>query len=166
MQPRTKERVHQATLSPLEDQILHFPLEGLLPDDCQFALNTALGTLCLIGSAPDDSYPRMLAEQQFTASELCVLLPILRAYPHHCPYEVTLASFTSGGRVTSDNVTWAQQRLAQAKEEGYWDQEMRPMRNILSRARLKMRYLGVEISSIIETGHILMQLPDRKRLQS
>ncbi len=164
MQPRTKVRTHVPMLSSTEDQILPFPLEGLLPDYCQFALNTALGTLCLIGSGPDDSTPRMLAEQQFTASELCVLLPILTAYSHYCPYEVVLASFTYGGRVTNDNVVLARQRLEQAKEAGCWDQEMRPVRNILLRTRLKMRHLGIEISSIIETGHILRRVPERRHL--
>ncbi len=40
--------------------------------------------------------------------------------------------------------------------EGIWDQEMRPVRNVLSRTRLKMRTFGFDISSILETGYILM----------
>src|SRR5579864_7839692 len=77
-----------------DENILHFTLEDLLPADHMLALNVSLGTLCLL-AAGFDKIPRMLAEQQFTSSEICVLLPLLRAYPHYCPYEVLLASFNN-----------------------------------------------------------------------
>jgi hypothetical protein len=44
----------------------------------------------------------------------------------------------------------------EAQENGVWDQEMRPIRCALSRARLKMRTFGIDISSILATGYILM----------
>jgi len=56
--------------------------------------------------------------------------------------------------------------LHEAQVEGIWDQEMRPVRNVLSRARLKMRAFRIEISSILETGYILMMLSERKRLEA
>ena len=100
----------------------------------------------------------MVMEQQFTTSEICVLMPLLEAYPYYCPYEVLLASF-SNGRVTEVTVARCRQRLQEAQEEGVWDQEMRPVRNILSRTRLKTRTFGIEISSILETGYILLCSP-------
>jgi len=104
----------------------------------------------------------MLMEQQFTTSEICVLLPLLEAYPYYCPYEVLLASFNNG-RVTEATITRFRQRLQEAQEAGIWDIEMRPVRNVLSRTRLKTRAFGIEISSILETGYILMYMPNYKQ---
>ncbi|GCE09467.1 hypothetical protein [Dictyobacter aurantiacus] len=141
------------------EEILHFSLQGLLPAGHTLALNTSLGTLSHL--ACKDERPYMLMEQQFTTSESCVLLPLLEAYPYYCPYEVLLASFNSG-RVTEAAIARSRKRLMEAQEAGVWDQEMRPVRNVLSRTRLKTRSFGIEISSILETGYILMQMPRHK----
>ena len=42
---------------------------------------------------------------------------------------------------------------------------MRPVRNVLSRTRLKTRAFGIEISSILETGYILMYVSQRRQVQ-
>ena len=78
-------------VQPADDDILHFSLDDLLPDGHTLALNLSLGTLSLIANSRDNSYPYLLAEQQFTTSELCVLVPLLKHYPYYCPYEVLLA---------------------------------------------------------------------------
>lgn len=153
-------------VQPADDEILHFSLEELLPEGHMLALNISLGTLSLIANSRDSrniSHPRLLAEQQFTASELCVLIPLLKAYPYYCPYEVLLASFNNGN-VNEVTIERSRIRLHEAQLEGIWDQEMRPVRNVLSRARLKMRAFRIDISSILETGYVLMVLPERKRL--
>lgn len=142
------------------EEILHFSLQGLLPAGQTLALNTTLGTLSLLVCEQDR--PRMVQEQQFTTSEICVLMPLLESYPYYCPYEVLLASFTSG-RVTEVTIARCRQRLLEAQEAGVWDQEMRPVRNVLSRTRLKTRAFGIEISSILETGYILMFTGGRKQ---
>lgn len=141
------------------EEVLHFSLQGLLPSGHTLALNTTLGTLSHLVCKNDRPY--MLMEQQFTTSEICVLLPLLEAYPYYCPYEVLLASFNSG-RVSETAVARSRQRLQEAQEAGIWDQEMRPVRNVLSRTRLKTRSFGIEISSILETGYILMHMPHHK----
>ena len=142
------------------EEVLHFSLQGLLPVGHTLALNTILGTLSHL--ACENDRPCMLMEQQFTTSEICVLLPLLEAYPYYCPYEVLLASFNSG-RATETTIARSRKRLQEAQEAGVWDQEMRPVRNVLSRTRLKTRAFGIEISSILETGYILMQMPRHKR---
>lgn len=152
-------------IQPTEDDILHFSLDDLLPAGHMLALNLSLGTLSLIANSRDNSYPYLLAEQQFTASELCVLIPLLKHYPHYCPYEVLLASFNNGN-TNEATIERSRKRLHEAQIEGIWDQEMRPVRNVLSRARLKMRAFGIEISSILETGYVLMRLSERKRLEA
>jgi hypothetical protein len=150
-------------VQPTDDDILHFSLDDLLPEGHTLALNLSLGTLSLIANSRDNSYPYLLAEQQFTTSELCVLVPLLKHYPHYCPYEVLLASFNNGN-TNEATVERSRKRLYEAQLEGIWDQEMRPVRNVLSRARLKMRSFNIEISSILETGYVLMRLSERKRL--
>src|SRR5229473_7867599 len=75
-------------------------------------------------------------EQLFSTTKVNLLLPLLEQYPHYCPYEVLWASFH------------ARTRLQWAREEGYWDEEMRPLRNMLSRARLKLQEMGLDIVSL------------------
>lgn len=154
----------KASLYPVkqtDEAIMHFGLPGLLPEDQTLALNTRLGTLALLTSNPAIPHPTLLAEQQFSSSELSVVIPLLQMYPHFCPYEVLLASFNNGN---TDEATVARfrLRLQEAQFAGVWDYEMRPVRNILSRARFKLRDFGIEISSILETGYILIYLPIRK----
>ena len=66
-------------VQPTDDDILHFSLDDLLPEGHTLALNLSLGTLSLIANSHDTSYPFLLAEQQFTTSELCVLVPLLKS---------------------------------------------------------------------------------------
>ena len=146
-----------------DEEILHYSLEELLPAGQTLALNVLLGTLSLIAYDIEMPYPRMMAEQQFTLSELSLLLPLLNSHPHYCPYEVLLASFNH--RTVSDaTIERCRRQLHEAQLEGVWDQEMRPVRNVLSRTRLKMRSFGIEIASILETGYVLMTLSARKQL--
>ena len=149
-----------STAQETEEEILHFSLQGLLPVGHSLALNTTLGTLSHLVIAQDR--PLMVQEQQFTTSEICVLMLLLEAYPYYCPYEVLLASFNNG-RVTEVTVARSRKRLLDAQETGVWDQEMRPVRNVLSRTRLKTRAFNIEISSILETGYILMYVGEHNK---
>jgi hypothetical protein len=142
-----------------DEAIMHFEMPDLLPQGQTLALNSKLGTLALLTSEPETVHPILLAEQQFSSSELSVLVPLLQIYPHYCPYEVLLASFNTGN-TDEANVARFRLRLQEAQFAGVWDYEMRPVRNILSRARFKLRDFGIEISSILETGYILIYLPN------
>jgi hypothetical protein len=90
-------------------------------------------------------------------------MPLLEAYPYYCPYEVLLASF-SMGKLTDPNIARCKKRLEEAQEAGVWELEMRPVRNVLSRTRMKTRAFGIDILSILETGYILMYNAESKRL--
>ena len=154
MQKTSLSKVKSA--SPLKlapEDIVHFSLHGLLPAGHILALNKALGTLSHLSYTGDG--PKLIGAQQFTNSEICVLKPLLESYPHFCPYEVLLASFNSGD-VTELAIAGCRQRLQEAQETGVWDQEMRPVRNVLSRTRLKIHTFNVDILSILETGYVLM----------
>jgi hypothetical protein len=148
--------------SSVED-ILHFSLQGVLPPGHMLAVNPLLRTLSYIIN--ESSQPRLIAQQQFTAGEMSVLLPLLEAFPYYCPYEELLASFQYGN-VTEATIENCRQYLQEAQQEGIWDQEMRPMRNVLSRARLKLRSFGIEISAIVETGYMLTYVADRRRKEA
>ena len=142
--------------------IRYFPLQGVLPEGQTLVLNTELGTLSLLSNG--DALPRLLIQQQFTASELSLLLPLLEQFPHYCPYEVMFASFYNGV-ITEDTIERCRIQLQEALEAGCWDQQLRPVRNVLSRIRFKLRGFGLDIISILETGYILM-ITSRTRARS
>ena len=151
--PKGKTVASYITRTEDAETIRYFSLHGALPAGHTLVMNTRLGTLSLLSSGNDG--PRMLVQQQFTASELSLLLPLLELFPHYCPYEVMFASFYNGG-VSETTVEHCRQQLQEAFEAGVWDQQMRPVRNVLSRIRYKMRSFGIDITSILETGYILM----------
>jgi hypothetical protein len=134
-------------------EILHFAPSGLLAPEQALAFNTTLGTLSLLGWQNDR--PRLIVEEQFTPSEISVLVPLLRAYPSYCPYELILASYEAG-RLTEETISRYRARLLEALQQpGGWDEMMRPVRGVLSRARLKLRSFGLVIASVSETGYML-----------
>jgi hypothetical protein len=134
-------------------EILHFAPPGLLAPEQALAFNTTLGTLSLLGWMNDR--PRLIIEEQFTPSEISVLVPLLRAYPSYCPYELILASYEAG-RLTEETISRYRTRLLEALQQpGDWDEMMRPVRGVLSRTRLKLRSFGLVIASVSETGYML-----------
>lgn len=147
-------------LEPDDESIMHFEMADLLPEHHLLALYPRFGTLALLSTQPGISHPLILAEQQFSAHEMHILYPLLRLYPHYCPHEVLLASF-SFGTTSEAMVERCRVRLEEARFADLWDYEMRPMRAVLSRTRLKLRVLGIEISSILEIGYLLTCVPER-----
>jgi hypothetical protein len=147
---------------PREDneKILHFSLQDSLPAGHTLALNTTFGTVSYL--VTEGNIPRLVRQEQLTNTEMSVLMPLLELFPYYCPYEVLYASFYGSGKVTDSNVARARERLQEAQEAGTWDQEMRPVRCALSRTRLKMRSFGVDISSILATGYILMVVTEHE----
>jgi hypothetical protein len=136
-------------------KILHFSLQDALPPGHSLAVNLAFGTLSYL-VCDNSSTPRLVRQEQFTHTEMSVLLPLLELFPYYCPYEVLYASFYADGKVNDANTVQARIHLEEAQEEGIWEQEMRAVRCALSRARLKIRSFGIDISSILATGYILM----------
>ena len=135
--------------------IMHFSLQDSLPAGHILALNASFGTLSYL-IADDMGMPHLARQEQFTHTEMSVLLPMLELFPYYCPYEVLYASFYGGGKATEEQIVEARDHLDDAMDEGIWDQEMRPVRCALSRTRLKMRTFNVDISSILATGYILL----------
>jgi len=155
--PRQETGTALSTLAQEEkkhEEILLFALSGVLPEGQRLTLHRPLGILALLSS--ENELPRMLAVQQFTLSELCVLIPLLEAYPDYCPHEVLLACFNNGSaNVTEETIVKCRRRLHAAHMEGFFDQEMRPVRNVLSRTRLKLHEFAVDVTSLLETGYLI-----------
>ena len=146
-----------ATEVPTQDneKILHFSLQNSLPEGRALALNKLFGTLSYL-ACDERGMPRLERQEQFTNTEMGVLLPLLEMFPYYCPYEVLYAGFYAGGKTTEENIAEAHDHLEDAEVEGTWEQEMRAVRCALSRTRLKIRSFGIDISSILATGYILM----------
>jgi hypothetical protein len=151
-----EEKTTRDNVEQVAEGIRHFSLQDALPTGHKLALNMALGTLSYLSL--ENEAPQLVAQQQFTDSEMSILLPLLDSYPYYCPYEVLYASFYNGN-VNDIIVARCRQRLQMAMDIGTWDQEMRPVRNVLSRTRLKLRTFGLNVSSILETGCILRVTP-------
>lgn len=131
----------------------YFALDGLLPTGTRLSLYLELGTLSLLGNCEDG--PKLLAEQLFTPAEVTVLVPLLDSCPHFCPYELLLASF--GGSTSDKAIEACRKRLHAAPQEA-WDGIMRPVRNVMSRVRLKLNPMGLNTRSILETGYMLIAM--------
>ena len=143
-----------------EDHLLTFALEGLFPATHRFILNRALGTLLHLAQEPGNPHPTYVGEQQFTERELSLVLPLLANYPAYAPMEELYASFFGGYRfLTEQAIARARTRLGEVLEDGAWDHELRPIRNVMSRVRYKLRPLGLSTVSLIETGYLLIGHP-------
>jgi hypothetical protein len=147
--------------------ILHHSLPGLLPAGYRIAVHRRFGTVTVItctqeeeASASSEVRASMTHQQSFTPAELSLLLPLIEAYPDYCPSEVLLAHYTSGEwrPLTTEEVTAARKRLRRAEQAGTSEDLLRPLRNLLSRTRLKLHGVGLTITSLLETGYQLMPL--------
>jgi len=135
------------------EEILHFSFASILPDNATLALHPIKKTLAYL--IDDDGRPRMEHIELFTDTELRVMLPLFENAPSYCPHEVLYASYTRGN-TAEGTVARCRTFLLEAQRTGVWDMEIRPLRNAMSRARLKLRAFGIDIKSLIDTGYLLV----------
>ncbi len=155
MQPQ-----EQRTPAEEHESIQYYVLEGLFPPTHVFVLNLALGTFLHLYWEEQLPYPLVLGEQQLTERERDLLRPLLAHSPQFAPYEVIHASFHEGyDRLSEQLITQAQARLDLLREEKLWDAEMRPIRNVMARLRLKVREVGLDTVNMLETGYMLIKNP-------
>jgi len=148
-----------------QNDIRYFVLPGLLAEQQVLAFNPACGSLCLLVVDTQTHLPHLVAEQLFTESEVCILLPILDAHPLICPHEVLYAHFTSK-IVKAATIERCRQQLSQARMRGSWDFEIRPIRNVLSRLRKKLQAFELNVCAVLETGYMLRPLVRRATADS
>src|SRR5215471_11961763 len=139
----------------VEVKITHLSLPDLLAPGCTLAMNLEARTLSLLADGP-----QLIMEQQLSANEMYMLVPLLDSYPHYCPYEVLLA-YISSNTVTEASISRCRQRLQEAMSSGTWQQELRPIRRALSSLRNKLYHLDLGISNVRERGCSLVSLYKR-----
>jgi hypothetical protein len=139
-----------------EGLITHYPLDGFLPAGHGLAFHRELGTRAQLTMQEDQAV--VLGEQQFTEAEITLLMPLLDHYPHHCPYEVLWTSF-AWNTTAEEAVSRARPRLQAALGQGGWEEEMRPVRNAISRTRLKLNTMGLDVLNRFQLGYILVARP-------
>ena len=114
-------------------------------------LHRSLGVLVHLTCEQDT--PCLLWAQRFTENEQSVLLPLFAWHPDYCPLEVMLASFL--GSTSDTAIARARKQLYAAMDTGEVEILLRPMRNVLSRVRIKLREAGLEIATLVSLGYLL-----------
>jgi len=150
----------QSSSPEAQESIQYYVLEGLFPPTHSFVLNLDLGTFLHLYWEEHLPYPLVLGEQQLTERERDLLRPLLSHYPQFAPYEIIHASFHEGyDRLSAHVIAQAQTKLDLLREEKLWDADMRPIRNVMARLRLKVRELGLDTVNMLETGYLLIKNP-------
>ncbi len=94
----------------------------------------------------------LVAQEVLTELEMYALLALLEAYPDYCSYEVLRAA------ITDEAPSRARTSIHRALEQKTLNQSMKPVRNILSRCRVKLHTFGIDIRSIHAEGYLLSAL--------
>jgi len=106
-----------------QEGLLTFPLEGLLPANQTLVLNLSMRSATLLSASPDGE-AQVLSQQRFRPNGIRVLLPLLKAYPGFCTYDVLVASLLSltldQARRRSD-IEWVHGDLSSVRWDGEFD---------------------------------------------
>jgi hypothetical protein len=155
------------------DDLLLFPLEGLLPAGQALSVNTTYLVVSLVLTNSTSENP-ILLQRLLTELQMRLLLPLLES-PHYCPHEVLYTSlFYSyrgllAGLFYSDSTAREEWQAAieknrvflqHANELGTRKRELKPLYNALSKLRSKLRPFGLEITiSTSGSAYALISLP-------
>ena len=74
-----EEKATRNNVEKITEGIRHFSLQDALLTGYKLALNMELGTLSYLCMGNEG--PQLVAQQQFTSSEMSILLPLLDSYP-------------------------------------------------------------------------------------
>jgi hypothetical protein len=126
--------------------------QRLLAVKCKLELNEDLRLLSLLRI----DTPGILAQEQFTRNEWCILRTILTSYPYYAPLELLLS------QLTSLTPAECRKRLQEAQRIGSnaVKQELKPVHRAISSIRNKFADfsnfgLCLKISAIRELGYVL-----------
>ncbi len=142
-------------MSESQERFISYSLSNLLPEDSKLVLDNKLRILSQL--RPLDEACSIVEQQQFSDQEWVLLREVLATHPYFCPFANLLAAQTGTSLEECQRVV---NRALEEREEGDLDTVLRPVRNTLSRCRLKTRHFGLDIRSMIETGYMLM--PDNR----
>lgn len=129
----------------------YYELPRVLPAGQELVVNMEKHYLTLVQQR-DSGTVEFLEQEYFTETEYALALELLEAFPEYCPLEVLLST------VSNRSVETCREQWMRALDEGASDQVVRPMRNHLSRARVKLHLFNIDVNSIVETGYMLTPL--------
>lgn len=138
--------------SDIPERFSSYSLTGLIPENHALVLDHALRVLTQFQTV--DQARTIVEQQQFTDQEWELLCALIETYPYYCPFACLLAA------KEGKSLKRCEQVVNRALDEGDINEVMKPVRNILSRVRLKMHCFSIDIKSMIETGYML--LPDEQ----
>ena len=130
------------------ERFLAFSVNGVLPEESRLIVDRELRVLSLLHDE-GEAGTTIIEQQQVTDNELYMILELLASHPYHSPLE-NLLSIHSGKPLEKSRAL-----LNRAREQGEMQTVIRPVRNVLSRCRLKLYHFGIDIKSIIDTGYQL-----------
>jgi hypothetical protein len=123
--------------------LLHLTLDGLLPPNQILVVNPSIRAATLISLTPNGE-KHVIAQEHFSPYGMLVLVPLLQAYPHYCPYEVLHASLSS---LSLDE---AHKQLQDMREIA-----IRPVRRAINSLIVGLRALGLQVHSIRSEGYLI-----------
>ncbi len=147
--------------------ILHFSLPTVLEKGKRIAVDSRSGAVTLMtveyilqkDEEVKIALPRQLGTVSLTDGELKIALPLFeyadRDPPVYCPHAI-LHSIHYFNDASEYHVAISQQRLYEAHEYGMVEEEIRPVRNAISRIRFKLKPLGLDVSSLMSRGYTLI----------
>jgi len=163
----------QGAFNQRGDDLLLFPLEGLLPAGQALSVNTTYLVVSLVLTNSTSENP-ILLQRLLTELQMRLLLPLLES-PHYCPHEVLYTSLFYSYRgllagLFSSNSTAREEWQATIEEKRVFLQralesqtrkrELKPLYNALSKLRSKLRLFGLEITiSTSGSAYALISLP-------
>ena len=126
--------------------LLHLTLNGLLPDDQTLVLNPVTRTATLFRNDGSGN-ARIVTQQQFSPNGMRLLIPLLQAYPHYCPYEVLLAS------LFPLSLEECRKQFQEA-----WERSVRPIRRAIGSIMAGLHSFGLTVHSLRGVGYLLKPL--------
>lgn len=129
-----------------DDHLLRLPLKDLLPLHQILIIDPVMRTVSLLSQPPEEE-AQILVQRHFSPNGMCVLVPLLQAYPHYCPYEVLLAS------LYPQSLDEARRQLREN-----WDLMIRPIRRAIGSIVAGLRAFGLAVRSIRGVGYLLEAL--------
>ena len=128
------------------EQILHFSLPGLLPEDHTLIVNLSIRTATLVQYETSGRTPNV-TQHVFSRNGIRVFVPLLQAYPDYCPYDVLLASLFP---ISIDQ----SRTLLQEK----WEAAVRPVSRAIGGIVTGLQSFGLEVISLRGLGYLLKRL--------
>jgi DNA-binding response OmpR family regulator len=134
------------SLSEPDDRFISYQLKVL---EGMFIFDPETKTVTLLVQ----EQPVIVEQQRFTDQEFDILKTLFDQHPEYCPLAELLAA------QSARSLPQCRTEVMRALDEGCIDEIIRPVRNLLHRARIKLRRFGLDVRSIQETGYLLV--PDR-----